>query len=311
MSSSSPDRPAPLDVHALTDQIDRSSVSAHARRLQEELGIRAGVSPFGVGCAMAIAVLLGVPTAVLFGLLAFDQGFGWAIAAAVVLLATVSLCVWMLRSASRYNRKAPELRYRLERFADDNQLEYTPSLAEPAHRGLLFARGRERVADDLIRWPGERLEVANYRYVTLGYRGARSVWEWGYATAPLDRPAPALLLDGKRNRGLFEDGIASAFDARTPTRLDVPDGGRFELWAWQRDVDAARALCDGALLSQLARHSVDLEIVDDRIFLYSTRPLSTSVPETWAWIVETTGMIQDGVASLGLPGPTTGNGTLA
>ncbi|GAA2459960.1 hypothetical protein [Agromyces soli] len=301
MSSSSPGSLGDLDVRALTDEVDRSTVSAHARRLEQELGVRSGVSRFGVGCVLAIVVLLGVPTAVLFGLLALDQGPGWAIAAAVVLLATVALCVWLLTAASRHDRQLPERRYRLERFAADNQLEYTPVLADPAHRGLLFGRGRDRVADDLIGWPGDRLEVANYRYVTEGYRGARSVWEWGYATAPLDRAAPELLLDGKRNTGAFDERIASAFDARTPTRLDSPDGGRFELWTWQRDVDLARRLFDGRLLSQLARRAVDLEIVGGRVFLFSNRPLSTSDPETWAWIIETMGLIQDRVASLGLP----------
>jgi hypothetical protein len=272
--------------------------------------VRSGVSRFGVGCVVAIVVLLGVPTAVLFGLLSLDQGSGWAIAAAAVLLATVALCVWLLTAASRHNRELPELRYRLERFAADNQLEYTPALADPAYRGLLFARGRERVAEDVVRWPGGRLEVANYRYVTQGYRGARSVWEWGYATAPLDRHAPELLLDGKRNKGVFDDRIASPFDARTPTRLESPDGGRFELWTWRRDVHVARRLFDGALLSQLALHAVDLEIVGDRVFLFSNRPLSTRDPEMWAWVVETTTLIQDRVARLEQP-ETTGNGDQA
>ncbi|MFK4729411.1 hypothetical protein ROT00_06975 [Agromyces mediolanus] len=301
MSSSSPKRLAPLDDRSLTEHVARSSVTAHARRLEQELGIRGGVSRVGVGCAMTIAVLLGFPTAVLFGLLSLEHGAGWAIAAAVILLATIALCGWIVIAASRYHRRAPELRYRLGRFAEDNRLEYTPSLGEPAHPGQLFSRGGEREAQDVVRWPDGRLEVGNYRYVTVGYRGTRSVWEWGYATAPLAHPVPALLLDGKRNKGLFDDRIASAFDARTPTRLESPDGGRFELWTWQRDADAARRLVDDQLLSQLGLRSADLEIVDGRVFLFSNRPLSTADPGTWAWIIETMDLIQARAAALGRP----------
>ncbi|KRC60872.1 hypothetical protein ASE14_07870 [Agromyces sp. Root81] len=297
MSSNSPAGADALDVHSLTESVVLSTVTTHARRLESESGIRAGVSRFDIGCAVVIVLLVGVPTSVLFGIMSLDQGYIWAIAAAVISIATVAICIRVLLAASRHNREAPELRYRLERFAADNELDYVPEEPEPKHPGQIFSRGQDRVAHNLIRWPGEGLEVANYSYVTSGYRGIRSVWQWGYATAQLDSPAPALLLAGKKNKGAFDDRITALFDIRTPTRLSTPDGGRFELWAWPRDIDVARRLFDESLLSQLAARAIDLEIVDGRVFLFSNRPLSTSDPDTWTWILETVQTIQDRVAS--------------
>ncbi|MCM3656934.1 hypothetical protein M3147_06665 [Agromyces mediolanus] len=299
MSSNRPEHAEPLDLAPLTDPAARSTAATHARRQEQDHDPTAGASWFGVGCALAVVAVLGVPTAALFGILAFEHGFGWAIAAIVVALATVGIFVRVLRSASRERRSAPVRRSRLERFAAANGLDYEPNVEDPAHAGQLFTLGRDRVAHDVIRWPEGRLEVANLQYVTEGYRGIRSVSEWGYVTAPLGGTGPELLLVGRTTAGAFGAGLTSAFDARTPTRLDAPDGDRFELWAWPRDLDSARRVVDGALLSALAVHAAGLEIVGGRILLFAHRPLSTVDPTTWRWILMTIAMIQERVAALG------------
>lgn len=298
MSSNRPADAAPLAFHALTASVESFTVTAHARKLERQTGIRARTSRFNVGCAIVLVLLAGVPASILFGIVSLEHGYIWAMAAAVIFIATVALCIRVFLSVSRHNREAPELRYRLERFAADNALDYVAEESEPNHPGGIFAAGQDRVAHDVIRWPGDGLEVANYSYSMPAYRGSRTVSEWGYATAPLDHPAPALLLDAKKNKGAFDERIAALFDIRTPTRLSTSDGGRFELWAWPRDLDTARRLFDESLLSQLAARAIDLEIVDGRVFLYSNRPLSTSDPGTWAWILETVQAVRDRVASL-------------
>lgn len=292
MSVTEPSGPAPIDTHSLSEWVDRATVTAHAARLQRETGVRARVSRFNIGCSLAIALAIGIPATAVFGVLALDQGVVWAVVASIVLIATAGVCILIAVAAARQNREAPELRYRLERFAHDNGLTYSPEAREPDFRGRIFARGEDRRAHDVVRWPGDALEVANYSFTTTGYRGTRSVWQWGYATAPLAGAAPALLLDARKNNGVFDDRITNPVEMLIPTELSAPDGSRYTLWARPGDVRSATAAIDTTVLARLSERAVDVEITDARLYLYSTTPMSTRDPELWRWIHETIRLIQ-------------------
>lgn len=240
--------------------------------------------------------MIGIPTSILFGILALEQGIVWGILATVIALATISACVLVVFTAARQVRAEPEQRFRLQQFADDNDLLYVPTASELTYTGRIFTRGQERVAHDVIRQRDDSFEAANYSYATIGYRGTRIVWGWGYVTAPIAGSAPPLLLDAITNNGAFNDGITNPFEALIPTHRSAPDGAEFRLWARPSDRTAASTFVSDELLHQLARRPADLEIVHGRVFLYVHGSLELTDPSIWAWAQQTIRAIQQRAA---------------
>ncbi|MGX5695809.1 hypothetical protein ACWKWP_06395 [Agromyces soli] len=273
-----------LDFSTLTEPVDPALARTTAERHEREHGIPAGGSRQGVGCLIAVILLVGLPATAIFAMGAV--GTLWLLAPAMACLAaTVWLCVRVADSAKRYDVENPPYRLHLERFAESNGLELLPKAPAPAPEGMLFGQSgndERRHLRDVVRWPDDMLEVGEYHFMqTGGMYSPDMPAQRDYALIRLGRTAPSMVVHARANVTL-----AGGIDMREPTRFRARGGERLTLWAWRADTARARAIVDQQLVELLAGRHVDLEFLGDRAVLYSARPFDKADPETWRWLVE-------------------------
>lgn len=291
---------ARFDPTALTAPVDRQEVRAF-RRSRKTAGSTSAAS---VAIAVVVAIigaLVLIPTFV--GTLisvpaAFGTG-GLSLIALMPLLALVAVVGLGVFFGIRAFLGAGVRAYRLSRFARANGMAYVGSINNPSLPGMIFSHGSSRAANDAVRGEQPRfVEFANYRYTT-GSGKNRTTHRWGYVAIKLDVPLPHIVLDALGNNGLFgASNLPMAF--RTEQRLSLegdfdryfslycPEGyERDALYLFTPDV-MARFIDNAAAL--------DVEIVDDWLFLYTKRDVSTLDPATWAWLFGTVGAILDKLA---------------
>ncbi|MGP3533597.1 hypothetical protein ACTU3I_02300 [Microbacterium sp. RD1] len=298
--------PAPVafDARALTEPVDRTAVSAFARELraQGRVSSWAGSAALGVVVAAAIGVFMIVVFGVVFGSIFVslaDTGLGWiAVVPLLFIGAVVALIiVGLVRGGGGSIRW-----YRLDRFARANGMSYEPGTASPPLPGMIFSQGSSRQASDLVRGAQPRfVEFANYRYTT-GSGKNRTTHRWGYVAVKLDVPLPHIVLDARGNNGLFgASNLPAAFDRHQRLSLEGDFDQYFSLYCpegYERDAlylftpDIMARFIDNAA-------ALDVEIVDDWMFLYAKRDLSTLDPATWAWLFSVVAALLDKLAQWG------------
>jgi hypothetical protein len=175
---------------------------------------------------------------------------------------------------------------RLDRFAQANGMSYLSQLADPHLPGMIFGRGSSRASTDLVRGEQPRfVEFANYTYVT-GSGKNRTTHRWGYVAVKLDTPLPHIILDATGNNGLFGSNLPKVFDKDQRLSLEGDFDQYFSLYCpvgYERDAlylftpDIMARFIDTAA-------ELDVEIVDDWVFFYAKRDLSTLDPATWEWL---------------------------
>ncbi|WP_458040141.1 MULTISPECIES: hypothetical protein [Bacteria] len=172
-------------------------------------------------------------------------------------------------------------------------MSYVPTLANPGLPGMIFSQGDSRSARDLVRGAQPRfVEFANYRYVT-GSGKNQSTHKWGYVAIKLDVPLPHILLDAVGNNGLFGSNLPTSFDRDQRLSLEGDFDKYFSLFCprgYERD---ALYLFTPDIMARFIDNAaeLDVEIVDDWLFLYAKRDLSTLDPATWAWLFATVGAL--------------------
>ncbi|WP_143016317.1 hypothetical protein [Microbacterium sp. RU1D] len=178
-------------------------------------------------------------------------------------------------------RKQEDRRWRLAGFARDVGMEYVPALPEPALPGAIFQIGGDRTAYDLVRSSHPRfVEVGNHSYTVSNGKNTTTS-RWGYIAVRLDVPLPHIVLDAMGNGvrlGLWERGqhLSLEGDFDRYFRLYCPAGyERDALYLFTPDVMAR--FVDTAT-------PLEVEIIDDWLFLYSPTELSTLDPARWAWL---------------------------
>ena len=295
-----------MDPRPLTEPVDRAAVTAYARQLRQE-----GRAPSAFG---GIAVVI---TAVVIVLLVFMFGTTFlSIAGSVIALtaggaqtggpaAAVFLVVPFLIMAAiavavvfgviRALSGTSERWYRLDRFARANGMSYLPHVAAPRLPGMIFGLGESRQATDLVRGEHPRfVEFGNYAYTT-GSGKSRTTHQWGYVAVKLDVPLPNIVLDATSNNSLFGSNLPAMLDKRQRLGLEGDFDTHFALYApvgYERD---ALYLFTPDIMARFIDHAaaLDVEIVDDWLFLYGQRAFSTLDPATWAWLFSVVGALLD------------------
>ncbi|MFF2631353.1 hypothetical protein ACFVR6_00570 [Microbacterium sp. NPDC058021] len=284
----------PFDARPLLDPVD----DAEAGRLAADLR-RTGRAPGGLtGGALVGVIVLGLvalfilPAAfqTLFAVVTFTTG-GPDVAevafASVVLLVLLGGAVVGGILLIRSGRRAQARRwFRLDRFARANGMRYVPRLTATPLPGMIFGLGSARQATDLVRGEEPRfVEFGNYQYTT-GSGKNRTTHKWGYIAVKLDIPLPHIVLDATGNNSLFGSNLPLTFDKDQRLGLEGDFDRYFALYCpagYERDAlylftpDVMARFIDNAA-------ALDVEIVDDWLFLYSKRELSTTDPATWAWL---------------------------
>jgi hypothetical protein len=298
-----------FDARPLLEQVDRAAV----REFAGELRASGRVPGFFGGAdgvriiPTAFAVLVGFVVLGVFGSIlssfasATSQAGGGAgglfvvvpmgIVVGVVALGIFGVARGGFGTSTRW--------YRLDRFARANAMSFEPHRPDPALPGMIFQVGTDRVATDLVR--GERprpVEFGNYRFTT-GSGKSRSTQRWGYVAVKLDAPLPHIVLDATNNNGLFGiSNLPATFDRDQRLSLEGDFDEYFALHAPVGYESDALYLFTPDIMARFVDHAaaVDVEIVDDWLFLYTRREVSTLDPATWAWLFSVVGALLEKVA---------------
>ncbi|HET8928800.1 MAG TPA: hypothetical protein VFN24_13355, partial [Microbacterium sp.] len=291
---STPAHVLPFDPRPLTEPIDPRAARAFARELRtagRAPGVLGGGSVVGFLIVAVIMLFVfasvGVTVVTAFIGAAIESPGAFPFLALLPLLVVGGGAVAVGFAVFRGIRTTAERWYRLDWFARANGMSFTPQLTDPALPGMIFSKGSGRAASDLVRGQRPRfVEFANYRYTT-GSGKNRTTHEWGYVAVRLDVPLPNIVLDATGNNGLFgASNLPSSFDRDQRLSLEGDFDRYFSLYCpegYERDAlylftpDIMARFIDSAA-------ALDVEIVDDWLFLYAKRDFSTLDPATWAWL---------------------------
>ncbi|MBW9092670.1 hypothetical protein JNB62_03125 [Microbacterium jejuense] len=301
--------PAPptFDARPLVEPVPPGAAHAFVQELKRTGRLPSGSAAAVVFIVFGIVVLLvfgsislTLITAVLGAMAAAASGTGEAGAAGILaaflpLLFIGAIVTVLVVVGVRMRRSREERLYRLDRFARANAMSYVPRFDDPGLPGMIFSLGSSRNATDLVR--GERprfVEFGNYAYTT-GSGKNRTTHNWGYVAVKLDVPLPNIVLDATSNNSLFGSNLPAAFDKDQRLSLEGDFDRYFDLYCPAGYETDALYLFTPDIMARFIDHAaaLDVEIVDDWLFLYSRRQFSTLDPATWAWLFSVVGALLD------------------
>ena len=290
----------PFDARPLVEPVDRPAARAFAQELRRTgrlpSGNVAAIIGFAVlGIVFVSVFLTMVGTIVAVAASAAGDGIGFLLLTFIPVVILVAIVAAVVIVAVVTRRSAAARMLRLDRFARANGMHYLPRLASPALPGMIFSLGSSREASDLVR--GERprfVEFANYRYTT-GSGKNRTTHKWGYVAVKLDVPLPHIVLDATGNNGLFGSNLPATFDKDQRLSLEGDFDRFFSLYCPAGYETDALYLFTPDIMARFIDNAaaLDVEIVDDWLFLYAKRDFSTLDPATWAWLFSVVGALLD------------------
>jgi hypothetical protein len=170
---------------------------------------------------------------------------------------------------------------RLDTFAKANGMVFSPRDANPHYPGAIFNIGDSRMAINHLTSATDRfLDIGNYRYST-GSGKSRSTHNWGFMALHLDRKLPNMVLDSKANNGLFGmTNLPAYFDKKQILSLEGDFDKYFTLYCPRQYERDALYVFTPDLMALLIDNAApfDVEIVDDWMFVYSSRPFPSTAP---------------------------------
>lgn len=276
-----------IDTSALTAPVDSAAVAGFRDTLPSDLRPSRGVilrpaisaSLFSVAVAVFVIWLLtedGSP-----------NGDDIAVMVGTVLLGLFVVAITIVSAHADLRGRSGERQYRLHRFANDNGLSYAPVSARLHFPGLIFGDRAGQVPRDVVR-DEHGLVIGNQTF-TVGEGNHRRTHRWGFATVQLGTKLPHIVLDAASNNSLGLSNLPASLDRVQQLGLEGDFSEHFTLYTprgYERDAlylftpDVMTHFIDNAA-------AVDIEIIDDRLFVYSKSDLSTLDPEIWEWLFAT------------------------
>ncbi|OCG75957.1 hypothetical protein [Microbacterium sediminis] len=303
MSTPAPQPAYRFDARPLTDPVDRAAVKAW----NDEVARRGGGPGWGQGCLVAFMIAF-CAIFVLTGLAMLPlmmTGMGGtpelmpALFVPFMFLAVPTVMIVLLLRGVLRGRN--DTGYRLDRFARANGMSFLPQAEDPRLPGMIFNRGSDRRAHLRVRGQRPRfVEFANYRYTT-GSGKEQTTHRWGYVAIHLDTPLPHIVLDALGNNSVFGTNLPITFDKDQRLSLEGDFDQHFALYCPQGYERDALYLFTPDIMARFIDHvgQLDVEIVDDWLFLYTRRDVSTLDPATWAWLFSVVSALMDKLTQWG------------
>ncbi|TQO18970.1 hypothetical protein FB472_0502 [Rhodoglobus vestalii] len=283
-----------INYSALIDPVDPDAVARFRSNRRSLFGYsqRAIVTALKVGLGSIVAVFFAVIVGTqLFGVFAAigeaalaERSLRPAIPSLLVLLPVMGAAIWagyLGVRAWRRNGSPWQRFYRMNKFAEDNELAFAPLDTKVSYSGLLFDVSQKRSIRDRFRSvSGRSLEYGNYRYTT-GSGKNRETHNWGLMALELDRALPHMVLDAKANNYLF--GVSSlplAFAKSQVLKLEGDFNSYFTLYCPQQYERDALYVFTPDLMALLIDHAspYDVEVVDSWLLVYSPQPFDLVDP---------------------------------
>lgn len=291
-----PSRAAPtgfFDARPLLDPVNPAEVDAFARAQRAARPTSAGVIIAWVAVGFAILCVVPILGIMILGLgYAVGQEAGVAVAALIGLVLLAGLVVGVVMLVRRSIRLRTLTRFRLSRFADANAMTYVDRIDAPPLPGMIFSSGSSRMSTDVLRGSEPRfVEFGNYQYTTSNGKQTQT-HRWGYVAVKLDVPLPNIVLDALGNNTLGNT-LALAFSRDQRLSLEGDFDRYFSLYCPAGYEADALYLFTPDVMARFIDHAaqLDVEIVDDWLFLYTRREVSTLDPATWAWLFGAVGAL--------------------
>lgn len=290
-----PPRHHPFETRPLTEPVDPRAVNAFWRAIRSQNPASGAQMVIGVVFAVVFGLVF-LPTigftlfGVIAGLASGEAGVGALFSLPLLVPLVIAAVGIPLFIVSR--RRTRESTYRLARFSQANAMTFHPFVADPPLPGMIFHRGDARVGSNLVRGQHPRfVEFGNYRYTT-GSGKNRTTHNWGYVAVKLDVPLPNIVLDALGNNSLGSN-LPSTFSKDQRLSLEGDFDQHFTLYCPSGYEADALYLFTPDIMTRFIDHAaqLDVEIVDDWMFLYMRRPVSTTDVSTWAWLFGTVGAL--------------------
>ncbi|MDP9027291.1 MAG: hypothetical protein M3N46_07005 [Actinomycetota bacterium] len=232
-----------------------------------------------VGCVVALIflnVVVGTVTTA-----SLSNGAGAASTIVMVLIYAGIAAIVAVRLRARFVRGGRWTRWlRLSRFAQANGMTFSPAQGDPSYPGEIFQLGRDRSSlDHLTTASGRFLDMGNFRWIT-GSGKSQTTHNWGFLALRLDRNMPNMVLDSKANNTIFGSNLPATLDRDQILHLEGDFDRYFTLYCpAQYEQDALYIFTPDlmALLIDVAA-PFDVELIDEWMFVYSSRPFTMTDP---------------------------------
>lgn len=293
MTIPAPPQAYPFDTRPLTEPVDPRATGDFWRQIKAQHPTSAANVLVFVVFGFVGLIFVGTTLsflAISVSVIRSGGPIGFAFAVPVlILVAVAAIGIPLGIRAQRHKR---ETAYRLSRFAAANGMVYEHEVDDPPLPGMIFQNGSSREASSLLRGYQPRfVEFGNYQYTT-GSGKNRSTHRWGYVAVKLDVPLPNIVLDALGNNTLGTN-LPASFARDQRLSLEGDFDRYFTLYCPQGYEADALYLFTPDIMARFIDHAaqLDVEIVDDWMFLYMQRPASTTDAATWAWLFGTVGAL--------------------
>ncbi|MFM9876230.1 MAG: hypothetical protein ACKVOG_00055 [Rhodoglobus sp.] len=285
--------PGPVDYSALTSPVTSADVRAFRQAASRDPTFAGQSSAAAIVVLVFVFAIIGFIFVGFVGVIASmavaSAAEGFSLATLVSLIfplvfvaGFVTVVVLVIRGAlgggGRWERW-----YRLSGFAAANGMQFSPSDADPSYPGAIFTIGRARMAVDHLRTLADRFfDYGNFRYTTGSGKNS-TTHTWGFLALSLDRTLPHMVLDSRRNNGLFGGtNLPTAFTKDQVLALEGDFNEHFTLYCPREYERDALYVFTPDLMAHLIDEAApfDVEIIDTWMFVYSATAFDLRQPAT-------------------------------
>lgn len=291
-----------FDARPLTDPVDGATARAYRKQLLAT-GRAPKTAGWAAGClVVGVVGVFGLVVVNLIFRLVFAPFFEGSapngVGSIAIILVVALIAAGLTALIVRAYRNGGVRWYRLDHFARANGMTWFPQASDPPLPGMIFSLGSSRTATDILRGEQPRMvEFGNYRYTT-GSGKNRTTHRWGYVAIRLHTPLPHIVLDAEGNNTFLGTNLPQSFDRHQRLSLEGDFDRYFSLYCPQGYEQDALYLFTPDIMARFIDNAaqLDIEIVDDWMFLYGKRDFSTLDQRTWGWLFSVVGALMDKLA---------------